>query len=241
MESADEKPLCDWPMDAQGFVNLRDMPTDVVPCRIPPGFRGWVSQVALQHADGSPADSDYLAEAEAPRKVRKKMDPKTAPHEEAHAPAALELPNSVASVAVPEGLPDLKAIIPADGKVTGSSVAMALIAVAGSGAVIKMVKGWLDKRAELQEKELELRAEQQRAEQEQKRDDHGKCEAAREALAAEMRSSAAELRAAAESAKAANSQITDAVTQLSERVSTLERTALAKAKPQQKSRAKRKA
>ena len=119
------------------------------------------------------------------------------PAPEAPEPAALDLPAlpaTTAAVAVPEGLPDLKALMPADGKVTGSTVAMALIAVAGSGAVIKMVKSWLDKRAELQEKELELKAEQQKAEREQQ----GQCAATHATL--EARVAALEAKPAPEAA-----------------------------------------
>ena len=156
------------------------------------------------------------------------MEPKTA-HEEAPAAPAAE---HTATVAIPamEGLPDLKALIPADGKVTGSTVAMALVAVAGSGAVIKMVKSWLDKRAEQKDAELELK----KAEQEQKRDDHGQCEAARESLASEVRASVESAKAAAQ---ATNDQITDAVTQLSERMDLVEKAVFppkAKAKPKAK-------
>jgi len=100
---------------------------------------------------------------------------------------------TVATVGVPEGLPDLKAIIPADGKITGTTVAMAAVAVAGSGAVLKLVKNWMDGRKELEEKRLEL--EQQKAEE--KKDDHQQCSASRivlEQRIAELIREQAELR-----------------------------------------------
>jgi hypothetical protein len=87
-------------------------------------------------------------------------------------PTTEEVPpvETVPSVTVPADLPDIKALIPADGKVTGSTVAMALIAVAGSGAVIKLVKDHLDRKAELKEKELD-----------KQQSDHAQCDAARTA------------------------------------------------------------
>ena len=87
---------------------------------------------------------------------------------------------TVPSVAVPSDLPDLKAMIPADGKVTGATVAMALVAVAGSGAVVKLVKDHLDRKADLKEKELD-----------KQQNDHGQCEMARAADAEKTRAALA--------------------------------------------------
>jgi hypothetical protein len=83
-------------------------------------------------------------------------------------------------VSVPSNLPDLKAMIPADGKITGATVAMALVAVAGSGAVIKLVKDHLDRKADLKEKELD-----------KQQNDHGQCETARAADAEKTRAALA--------------------------------------------------
>ena len=95
------------------------------------------------------------------------------PKPDVSAPEPVE---TVPSVSVPADLPDLKALIPSDGKVTGSTVAMALIAVAGSGAVIKLVKDHLDRKAELKEKELD-----------KQQSDHAQCDAARAADAEKTR------------------------------------------------------
>ena len=87
---------------------------------------------------------------------------------------------TVPSVSVPTDLPDLKALIPADGKITGATVAMALVAVAGSGAVVKLVKDHLDRKADLKEKELD-----------KQQNDHGQCEMARAADAEKTRAALA--------------------------------------------------
>jgi hypothetical protein len=71
-------------------------------------------------------------------------------------------------------------MIPADGKITGATVAMALVAVAGSGAVIKLVKDHLDRKADLKEKELD-----------KQQNDHGQCETARAADAEKTRAALA--------------------------------------------------
>jgi hypothetical protein len=100
-------------------------------------------------------------------------------------------------VSVPSNLPDLKAMIPADGKITGATVAMALVAVAGSGAVIKLVKDHLDRKADLKEKELD-----------KQQNDHGQCEMARAADA--------------EKTRAALAAVEEKLSALEGRVSTLE-------------------
>jgi hypothetical protein len=148
-------------MDETGHVNVRDIKPDPEPCRVPDGFKGWISRVALFKRDGTEVDHDTFQE---PPK-RKKVMPSESNHVE-----------TVPSVAVPSDLPDLKAMIPADGKVTGATVAMALVAVAGSGAVIKLVKDHLERKAELREKELD-----------KKQSDHAQCEAARAADAEKTR------------------------------------------------------
>ena len=89
---------------------------------------------------------------------------------------------TVASVGVNEGLPDIKALIPADGKITGATVAMAAVAVAGSGAVLKLVKNWMDGRKELAEKKLEVEEKKSEKQDEQ----HQQCNAARLALDAKL-------------------------------------------------------
>jgi len=147
-------------MDEDGHVSVRDIRTDPEPCRVPDGFRGWISRVALFKPDGTKVDHDTFQDP--PRKK-----PMSLPRQ---MPTIDDVPpvETVPSVAVPSDLPDLKAMIPADGKITGATVAMALVAVAGSGAVIKLVKDHLDRKAELKEKELDKR-----------QNDHGQCEMAR--------------------------------------------------------------
>lgn len=152
----DDRPVCPWPMDADGFGRLEDLDGKGEPCRIPAGFKGWRSNISLLNDDGTPADSDD---------VRSERKPKNMASHTKHVDEA-----PVASVEVADAPPDLKAFMPADGKLTGANVAMALIALAGSGAVLKLVKDWLDKRAELKEKELENQQSQ-----------HATCDAARAA------------------------------------------------------------
>lgn len=147
-------------MDENGYGRLVDLKNPEEPCRIPDGFKGWVSAVTLRHPDGSVAEHDTFPE---PPKRKKAMPPE-------------DKVETVPSVAVPSNLPDLKSVIPADGKVTGATLVMALIAVAGSGAVIKLVKDHLDRKADLREKELD-----------KKQSDHAQCEMARAADAEKTR------------------------------------------------------
>jgi len=159
-------------MDETGHVNVRDIRPDPEPCRVPDGFKGWISRVALINPDGTEADHDTFEEP--PR--RKPMSlPRQMPTVDDVPPV-----ETVPSVSVPSNLPDLKAMIPADGKITGATVAMALVAVAGSGAVIKLVKDHLDRKADLKEKELD-----------KQKNDHGRCETARAADAEKTRAALA--------------------------------------------------
>ncbi len=168
----DSRPPCPWPMDETGHVNVRDIRPDPEPCRAPDGFKGWISRVALINPDGTEADRDTFEEP--PR--RKPMSlPRQMPTVDDVPPV-----ETVPSVSVPSNLPDLKAMIPADGKITGATVAMALVAVAGSGAVIKLVKDHLDRKADLKEKELD-----------KQQNDHGQCEMARAADAEKTRAALA--------------------------------------------------
>ena len=185
----DSRPPCPWPMDETGHVNVRDIRPDPEPCRMPDGFKGWISRVALINPDGTEADHDTFEEP--PR--RKPMSlPRQMPTVDDVPPV-----ETVPSVSVPSNLPDLKAMIPADGKITGATVAMALVAVAGSGAVIKLVKDHLDRKADLKEKELD-----------KQKNDHGQCETARAADA--------------EKTRAALAVIEEKLSALEGRVSTLE-------------------
>ena len=159
-------------MDETGHVNVRDIRPDPEPCRVPDGFKGWISRVALINPDGTETDHDTFQEP--PR--RKPMSlPRQMPTVDDVPPV-----ETVPSVSVPSNLPDLKAMIPADGKITGATVAMALVAVAGSGAVIKLVKDHLDRKADLKEKELD-----------KQKNDHGQCETARAADAEKTRAALA--------------------------------------------------
>jgi hypothetical protein len=159
-------------MDENGFGRLTDLRSSDEPCRIPDGFKGWISPYGLRNADGTVAERDVF-----PAPSRRK--PMSLPRQ---MPVLDDVPpvETVPSVAVPTDLPDLKAMIPADGKITGATVAMALVAVAGSGAVIKLVKDHLDRKADLKEKELD-----------KQQNDHGQCEMARAADAEKTRAALA--------------------------------------------------
>ena len=169
---SDPRPPCPWPMDENGFGRLSDLRSSDQPCRLPDGFKGWISPYEIRNPDGTLAEYDFP-----PRPPRKK--PMSLPRQ---MPVLDDVPpvETVPSVSVPTDLPDLKALIPADGKVTGATVAMALVAVAGSGAVIKLVKDHLDRKAELKEKELD-----------KQQNDHGQCEMARAADAEKTRAALA--------------------------------------------------
>jgi hypothetical protein len=159
-------------MDENGFGRLSDLRSSDQPCRLPDGFKGWISPYEIRNPDGTLAEYDFP-----PRPPRKK--PMSLPRQ---MPVLDDVPpvETVPSVSVPTDLPDLKALIPADGKVTGATVAMALVAVAGSGAVIKLVKDHLDRKADLKEKEFD-----------KQQNDHGQCETTRAADAEKTRAALA--------------------------------------------------
>ena len=217
----DTRPVCNWKLDANGFANIKDMVEPEGGCRLPPGLRGWKSDVTLVDENGHPADSDdpaadkcnhrdtpewqaahQRAKLPARRKVvthpEKKMDEQI---EQPAAPAVPEIPKTVASVGVPAvpSADDLSRIAAnAGGGATG--IVMALIAVVGGGgAVWKYLQSKQKAAAKKDElahearmKELELQADNQ------KRDDdkHGECESKRAALAAKVESAESQLRLA---------------------------------------------
>jgi hypothetical protein len=97
-------------MDENGFGRLTDLRSSDQPCRIPDGFKGWISPYEIRNPDGTLAEYDFP-----PRPPRKK--PMSLPRQ---MPVLDDAPpvETVPSVSVPSDLPDLKAMIPADGKIT---------------------------------------------------------------------------------------------------------------------------
>jgi DNA repair exonuclease SbcCD ATPase subunit len=214
----DNRPVCNWKLDANGFANIKDLVEPEGGCRLPPGLRGWKSDVALVDENGHPADSDdpaadkcnhrdtpewraahQRAKLPARHPVVKK---ETKMEEQIPAPVAVpEVPKTVAAVGVPAvpSADDLSRIAAhAGGGMNG--ILMALIAVVGGGgAVWKYLQSKQKASAKKDElaheqrmKELELQADNQ------KRDDdkHGECESKRAALAAKVESAESQLRLA---------------------------------------------
>lgn len=90
---------------------------------------------------------------------------------------------TTASVAVQDSaIADIKALIPADGHVSGATVAMAVVGLAGSGAVIKLVKSFMDSRQEQEMKRLEIEERKAESTDEQ----HATCSVERAALEAKV-------------------------------------------------------
>ncbi len=107
-----------------------------------------------------------------------KLEVKMEEHVEVKAPEAAPV---AASVSVPDGMPDLSAIIPKDGQISPMTAVMALIVV-GGGIAFKFGPGFLKARAEQKMKELEI--EEKKAENE--KDSHEKCSVERMSLEAKL-------------------------------------------------------
>ena len=232
----DTRPVCNWKLDANGFANIKDMVEPEGGCRLPPGLRGWKSDVTLVDENGHPADSDdpaadkcnhrdtpewQAAHQRAKLPVRRKAvaHKEKKMEEQAPAPVALEVPKTIPTVGVPAvpSADDLSRIAAnAGGGATG--IVMALIAVVGGGgAVWKYLQSKQKASAKKDElahearmKELELQADNQ------KRDDdkHGECESKRAALAAKVESAESQLRLAEQ----ALSNLRDQVSALSGKI-----------------------
>ena len=194
-------PLCDLPLNADGSVDLDRLP-DLKDCRIPDTVKTvrLPMELVQEPEEGPEEPVPAAVVAETPTRPHPRAKEHVMADPVHPAPVAEEAPapaqQLAASVGLPtEGLPDLKALMPKDGNLTGAHVAAMAVAVAGSGAVLKVVKDFLEKRSARQ-KEQDEEAKQAKAEQqEQKEEQHAQCHAAREALA--LRVSEAEAKAAA--------------------------------------------
>jgi hypothetical protein len=211
---SDSRPVCNWPLDANGFVFLKDMVEPEGGCRLPEGLRGFKSGVSLVDENGHPADSDDPAadkcnHRDTPEWQRAHPRAKLAPRKAvkaAHREAPMSFPvsNPVAAVAHAEETPaaspaaltatvavpaapsadDLSRIAAHAGG-GATGILMALIAVVGGGgAVWKYLQGRNKQRHEERMKELELQADNQRRDDEK----HGECKTARDALVARIES-----------------------------------------------------
>lgn len=206
----DTRPLCNWPLDKNGLANIRDMVEPPGGCRLPPGLRGWRSDISLVDENGHPADSDDPAADKCNHRDTpewkakhhratvqvhpKKERPMSLPHVAvtpdqaapvADAPAtALPAPQS-ASVAppAPPTAEDLARVAQgAGGGLNG--IVMALIAVAGGGGAIwKYLQSRQKASAKKDELEHEQRMKELDLQQKSNEDQHKACDAAREALA----------------------------------------------------------
>jgi hypothetical protein len=219
---SDTRPICNWPLDANGFVFLKDMVEPEGGCHLPEGLRGFKSGVSLVDENGHPADSDDPAadkcnHRDTPEWQRAHQRAKLAPRKAvkaAHREAPMPFPvsNPVAAVAPADDAPaaspaaltasvgvpavpsadDLSRIAAQAGGGT-TGVLMALIAVVGGGgAVWKYLQGRNKQKHEERMRELDLQADNQ------KRDDdkHGECESKRAALGAKVESAESQLRLA---------------------------------------------
>lgn len=200
---ADERPICNWPLDANGLVRVIDAVDPPGGCRLPPGLRGFVAGVS----EGTGA-SEWRGP---PRhaKVRPHARPETARHE-ASMDAAAQTPTPtplaapvapMATVGVPAASADDLARIAqgAGGGLTG--ILMALVALAGGGgAVWKYLQGKqraASKKTELEHAERMQELEIQRAAQQQRNDDHHKaCDEGRKVLTDRLESAESQLRLA---------------------------------------------
>ena len=193
------KPVCPWPMDDQGFVSLNTVKQPEGGCTLPEGFKGFTAPVAIYDDLGHKLDGDYdphgkngcqhkeTAEWKAHHKVRKahrkvQKERKMAEHE-VTATLPDRHPELVAAAEQPaNSLADIQKLVPADGNVTGMTVALAVVGVAGSGALVKFYRDWQKSKHEENMKRLEI--EEKKADKQD--DSHQKCAVERIALEARI-------------------------------------------------------
>jgi len=179
------KPYCNWPLGPDGLVPFALIAGDTSDCEVPPGFRGFTLSQEIVDSHGHVLDGDYDPRGKDGCKhgkpaVKKHVKAAVAAKEKHMDNAANEspAPEVTASVgAEPMDTFNVQALA-ANGGANGSTVLLALIGVAGSGAVIKLVKDALKGRKELAEKKLEL--EEKRLEKQD--ENHQKCSAERLSL-----------------------------------------------------------
>lgn len=166
---AEVKPACNWPLGPDGLALLSDILRDTSDCTPPAGFKGFTlaSQIVDEHGhvldgDWDPMGTKGCKHVDTPEYKaahRKKTGtvkvPKEAPMADAVEEVGYEEAPVVASVGAPEGTFDVQALV-AKGGTGGTTVALALIGVASSGAVIKLVKDWMKNRKDIEEKRIEL-------------------------------------------------------------------------------------
>lgn len=189
---ADERPPCVYPDRALTLQDLLDTPAD---CQIPVGVSFSASMVSTETVPAPPEKKMPV------KKTVQEMVPPAAP--------AVDSPASelVASVGVPQtAMSEINSIVGKD--VSSAQVVMAVVAVAGGGAAIKvyqsLIKGRsakLEQQHELEMRKLELQAQAQQGQQQQQNNDqHQACTASR--LALEARLTAAEAKLAAVESRA---------------------------------------
>ena len=187
---SDDRPVCNWPLDANGLVRVMDAVEPVGGCRLPLGLRGFVAGVS---------EGQRPSEWQGPTrraKVRPHAGLETARHEapmdaaaQTSTPTPLAAPVApVATVGVPAGpsADDLARIAHgAGGGLTG--VVMALLALAGGGGALwkylQSKQRAATKRDEQEHAERMKELEIQRSAQQQRNDDHHRaCDTARAVL-----------------------------------------------------------
>lgn len=185
--------ICEWPKeieDSSGCISLTYMIKNLNDCELPSDRKVCFStKISPVNAKGEVVANEFEPP---PRKVHKMDKTESLPNDPIMLADATMTPppmlgattTTAATVAVPDNaIAEIKALIPADGNVSGGTVAMALVGLAGSGAVIKLVKSALDAKQEREMKRLEI--EEQKQEQPEE-DDHGSCELQRAELAARI-------------------------------------------------------
>ena len=202
----DVKPICNWPLDENGFANIKDMVQPPGGCRLPPGIRGWKSTVEPVDEFGHPSEGDeakdhrcdhrdtaeWKAHHARAKVLHRSRIKEHKMEEQAQVPeVAAPSPVTKATVAVPAApSADELAKIAANAGGGATGLLMAALAVAGGGGAIWK---YLQSKQKASAKKDELAHEQRMKELElqadnQKRDDdkHGECKTARETLASKV-------------------------------------------------------
>lgn len=77
------KPFCDWKLDADGFVQIKDAIEPEGGCVLPSGFKGFVSHLSVVSDKGVPVESDWVGAKHKAKKapVKHKEAPTTTQEE----------------------------------------------------------------------------------------------------------------------------------------------------------------
>lgn len=206
-----DKPLCNWPINEQGLVHVRDIIEPPGGCIIPPAVRGFISVQQDVDQYGHPVDprGDWNCDhrntpewkahhhrakvrlqpkKESPMSLPRNIVPNPPADVELEDPQEAENDPQSASVAVPPvpSSDDLARIAHGAGGGLNGIVLALVAAVGGGGAIWKYLQSKQRASAKKDELAHEQRMKELELQQQNKDDQHKACDAARETLAARL-------------------------------------------------------